>query len=61
MISMTKKDKWVDVTDEDLWYWKTGFTTKLKTEQVMSRIFRRVVRHKGPKRWKLMKLKEETK
>lgn len=52
---MTKEDEWVDVTDEDIWYWKPGFTSMLTAEQVCNRLFRRVIRQK---KWKLVKIKE---
>ena len=50
-----KESKWVDVTDEEIWYWKPGFTSLLTTEQVRNRLFRRVIRQK---KWKLVKIKE---
>ena len=48
-------DKWVDVEDEEIWYWRPGLTSRLTTEQVCNRLFRRVIRQK---KWKLVKIKE---
>ena len=50
------ESKWVDVTAEEIRYWKPGITSLLTTEQVRNRLFRRVIRQK---KWKLIKIKEE--
>jgi hypothetical protein len=50
------EDKWEEVPDEDIWYWKPGFTTMLDVEKVKNRLFRRIIRQK---KWKLVKRRED--